>query len=259
MCHARDVDEPIAGEASPRAEITFPDGTTLACDSPEAARRLSVLFGKPVTLRALGPAGSDAPPQLNLSDEAPGILRERMGLSPGEPIADLSAFTPEHLRLLRQGNFFDAHTIHRISRTTLRTLARLAPESDRDTRRFRANLLVELDDREGYPEHAWVGRSIRVGTAVIEVATGCPRCVMVTQAVGELPQDHRQLRTLVRETRHTAGIYARIVEEGEVRVGDAAEVIAWQRFAVLSQGCLVACQPTACQRPVRFRKKPEFR
>ena len=28
------------------------------------------------------------------------------------------------------------------------------------------------------------------------------------------------MRTLVRETRHTAGIYARVASEGEVQVGD---------------------------------------
>jgi len=49
------------------------------------------------------------------------------------------------LRLLRQGNFFDAFPLHLLTRTTLRTLARLAPESNWDERRFRPNLLVEAD------------------------------------------------------------------------------------------------------------------
>ena len=46
-----------------------------------------------------------------------------MGLLPDEPMADMSEFPPERLRLLRQGNFFDAFPIHLLSRTTLRTLA----------------------------------------------------------------------------------------------------------------------------------------
>lgn len=68
-------------------------------------------------------------------------------------------------------------------------------------------------------------RRVRLGTAVIDVVTGCPRCVVVTQAVDGVPQDHRVMRTLVRETRHIAGIYAGVVEEGVVRVGDEVSIL----------------------------------
>ena len=64
-----------------------------------------------------------------------------------------------------------------------------------------------------------------MGTAVLEIVTGCPRCVVVTQAVDELPQDHRVMRTLVRENRHTAGVYARVVAEGEVREDDEVALL----------------------------------
>jgi uncharacterized protein YcbX len=148
-----------------------------------------------------------------------------MGILPGEPEPDMSAFSPERLRLLRQGNFFDAHPLHLITRTTLRTLARLAPESDWDERRFRPNLLIETDDPDGFPELAWPGRRLRVGDAMIEVVTGCPRCVMVTLQGDGLPQDHRIMRTLVRETNHTAGVYAGVAGEGEVREGDTIELL----------------------------------
>ena len=60
---------------------------------------------------------------------------------------------------------------------------------------------------------------------MIEVKAECPRCVLVTQAVVELPQDGRVMRTLVRETRHAAGVYTAVVEEGEVRVGDSVEAV----------------------------------
>src|SRR6185503_2803521 len=113
--------------------------------------------------------------------------------------------------------------IHLLTRTTLRTLERLAPESVWDERRFRPNLVLEADDPEGYPELGWMRRRLRIGTAVIEVVTGCPRCVVVTQPVDEVPKDHRVMRTLVRETRHTAGIYAKVITEGQIRLGDEVE------------------------------------
>lgn len=224
-CRARYLSEPVAGAAPPPAEITLPDGTSVRADSADAARRLSEAFGRPVTLRSLGPAGSEAAPRVNTSQESEETVRALNGLVPGEPMPDMSEFPPDRLRLLRQGNFFDALPIHLLTRTTLRTLARLAPESVWDERRFRMNLLVETNDPEGYPELGWVGRRVRVGTAVIEVVTGCPRCVMTTQAVEDVPQDPRVMRTLVRETKHTAGIYAGVLEAGEVRVGDEVSVL----------------------------------
>jgi uncharacterized protein len=224
-CRARYPSDPIAGDASPPAEITFPDGARVTSDSDEAARRLSDLAGRAVTLRALGPAGSETASRLTTQGESEDTVRALMGILPDEPKPDMSEFPPERLRVLRQGNFFDALPIHLLTRTTLTTLARLAPESNWDERRFRPNLFVETDDSDGYPELAWIGRRVRVGDAVIEVITGCPRCVMVTQAFDDVPQDHRVMRTLVRETKHTAGVYAGVVEEGEARVGDEVEVL----------------------------------
>jgi uncharacterized protein YcbX len=225
-CRARYTSEPVPGQGSPPAEITLPDGTPVLTDSAEAARRLTDFVGRPITLRPLGPAGSEAAPRVTSAGDTQDTIRALMGVLPDEPLPDMSDFPPERLRLLRQGNFFDALPIHLLTRTTLRTLARLAPESVWDERRFRPNLFVEVDDPEGYPELGWIHRRVRVGAAVIEVVTGCPRCVMVTQPVDDVPQDHRVMRTLVRETKHTAGIYAGVVEEGEVRVGDRIEIVA---------------------------------
>lgn len=217
--------EPVAGDAPPPARITLPDGASFPSDSAELPARLAELLGRPVSMRSLGPAGSEAAARITLEGESPEVVRELNGILPGEPMPDFSEFPPERLRQLRQGNFFDALPIHLLTCTTLETLARLAPESAWDVRRFRPNLFVEAADPQGYPELGWIRRRVRVGTAVIEVVTGCPRCVVVTQPVDDVPQDHRIMRTLVRETKHTAGIYARVVEEGQVRVGDAVELL----------------------------------
>lgn len=224
-CSARYLSEPVAGMASPPAELRFPDGATASTDSPEASRRLTDLTGQAVSMRALGPAGSDSDPRIPMAGEAPETVRALMGLLPGEPEPDLSVFTPDRLRQLRQGNFFDAFSLHLITRNSLSTLKELAPESDWDPRRFRANVLIDADASAGYPELAWVGRRLRIGTATIQVVMGCPRCVMVTLKEHDLPQDHRIMRTLVRETHHTAGVYASVVDEGEVREGDAIELL----------------------------------
>ncbi|MEO5987569.1 MAG: MOSC domain-containing protein [Candidatus Eisenbacteria bacterium] len=224
-CSARYLNEPVAGQVSPPAELCFPDGTSIRTESAEAARRLTELTGRAVSLRALGPAGTDTDPRLTTAGESTETVRALMGILPGEPEPDLSAFTPDRLRQLRQGNFFDAFSLHLITQDSLRTLTRIAPESDWDPRRFRANFLIDANAADGYPELEWVGQRLRIGNATIHVVMGCPRCVMVTLKEHDLPQDHRVMRTLVRETHHTAGVYASVVEEGEVREGDAIELL----------------------------------
>ena len=214
--------EPVDGEPSPPVEIALPDGSRVRGDGAAAA--LSAWLGKSVSL--VGLDGSDvAAPRLTLQGEAPEFVRTAMGLVEGEPDADLSALPPERLRELRRGNFFDALPIHLITRKTLSTLERIAPDVRWDPRRFRMNLLVEGELDGDYPELAWVGRRVRVGEAVLSVDTECPRCAMVTQAVDEVPHDPRVMRTLVREIHHSAGIYAAVETPGMVRVGDEVEVL----------------------------------
>jgi uncharacterized protein YcbX len=224
-CRARYPGEPAAGAASPPVEIMLPDGSRLSSDSDDISRRLSELLGKPVSLRGLGPVGTETARRITMQDETPETARALNGLAPGEPEPDYSAFPPERLKQLRRGNYFDAFPIHLLTRTTLQTLAGIAPESVWDERRFRPNLFLDMDDAEGYPELGWIGRRVRIGQAVLEIVTGCPRCVMVTQAVDDVAQDHRVMRTLVRETHHIAGIYASVADEGPVRVGDVVELM----------------------------------
>jgi uncharacterized protein YcbX len=223
-CRARYPSEPVDGGAAPPAEITFPDGSKHFSDSEAVVRRLSELLGRPVSLRALGPAGSESAPRWTTAGESEETLRALNGVLADEPLPDLSDFTPERLRLLRQGNHFDAFPVHLLTRTTLQTLGRLAPEISWDERRFRPNVLMDADAAEGFPELAWISRRLVIGSAVVEVAIGCPRCVMVTQPVDEVPADPRVMRILVRETKHTAGVYASVVKEGEVRVGDEIRI-----------------------------------
>jgi uncharacterized protein YcbX len=225
-CRARYTTEPVAGQAPPNAEITFPGGSTARTDASDIAQRMSALAGRDVSLRALGPAGSEAAPRVSAAGDSPELLRSLMGILPGEPEPDYSMFTPESLGALRQGNFFDAFPLHLLSRTTLRTLKVITPESDWDEHRFRANLLIDSDEATGYPEHAWVGRQLRIGEAVLDVVMGCPRCVMVTLAGDGLPRDNQIMRTLVRETKFIAGVYLRITQPGDVRVGDTLELVA---------------------------------
>jgi uncharacterized protein YcbX len=224
-CAARYLREPEDGEASPDVEITLPGGERVLASSPAASGRLSAALGRGLSLRSLGPVGSEAAPRVQGRGEPIETFRQLMGVIDGEPLPDLSDLTPERLAEMRRGNFFDALPVHLLTTTTLRTLERIAPSSAWDRRRFRPNFLVEANEAVGYPELGWGRRRLRVGRAVIELVMGCPRCSMVTQAVDELPADPGVMRTLVRETKHLAGVYASVVQPGAVREGDEVAAI----------------------------------
>jgi uncharacterized protein YcbX len=87
-----------------------------------------------------------------------------------------------------------------------------------DHRRLRPNIL--LGGVTGLAEREWVGRRIRIGSALVAFAQLRPRCVMTTFDPDTLVQDHDVLRRIVREYDGTFALDAFVVEPGRVRVGD---------------------------------------
>lgn len=114
------------------------------------------------------------------------------------------------------GRLVDARPILIVSTHTLATLSSLSPGATFDARRFRPNLVVEMDARE----EEWIGRDIAVGDSVLRVERSCGRCTIVSQPQDELPHDPEILRTVAQHTENKAGVYAALARGGEVRVGD---------------------------------------
>ena len=48
---------------------------------------------------------------------------------------------------------------------------------------------------------------------------------MITHAFDDVPRDPGLMRTLVRESNQNVGSYATVAQPGEIRVGDAVELI----------------------------------
>ena len=74
-------------------------------------------------------------------------------------------------------------------------------------------------------EAAWAGRRMRIGGATLEATIPCPRCVMITHPFAELPKDPAVLRAVVREAGQNLGVYATVVEVGDIRVGAEVEIL----------------------------------
>ncbi|GAB5470072.1 MAG: MOSC domain-containing protein [Rhodospirillales bacterium] len=120
--------------------------------------------------------------------------------------------------------YWDEHFLHAINLATARDLERVAREPV-DPRRFRANLW--LDGVEAWAEMNWVGRRLRIGEALLEVADKTERCAVTMVNPDSAKRDLNIPRTLRAGYGHLdMGVYLRVVEEGAIKPGDTAELLA---------------------------------
>ena len=119
---------------------------------------------------------------------------------------------------------FDVSAVSLIS---VQTVARIAKETGTPENpwRFRPNLLVDLQDGGAFDELKWVGRVLRLGeTARIAVTEVDERCVMITldPATGE--SSPGVLKCVVQQHNKSAGVYATVLNPGQVRSGDTIQI-----------------------------------
>lgn len=212
-----------SGEGAPR--ITASDGDSALANADNINEWLSDKLNHPVTLWPLLPAEQlehyrrGAPDDEDFEAE----LRAIFGRLPDEPLPDLSLFAEVIEFESPPGTYFDAFPLMIMSEQSLATMNELSPTSNFDVRRFRPNLLLDFPDSdEPFPEQSWVGKSISVGDAVIEILAACPRCSMTTHGFDDLPRDTDIMRRLVESAEGNLGVYGKISKAGKVSVGDAA-------------------------------------
>ncbi len=92
-----------------------------------------------------------------------------------------------------------------------------------DRRRFRPNILVSGASADA--ERSWPGKRLRIGEAVIDVASLRQRCVMTTYDPDTQVQDVSVLRRIVRELDGRLALDCQVIEPGRVAIGDPVEVL----------------------------------
>lgn len=227
MCSARypedPVDHPAVPGNAPEVVITLPDGTEVSSSDPQVHLRLSQLVGTEVQLEPL-PLPSEKE-RYKAPKETKAGLRAKLGLAEDDPLPDFSIFP---LRMLREisryvspvGSLYDTYPLHLITRTSLASMAALAPGSDFDVRRFRPNLVVDTDHDADLPENSWLEADIVLPRATLRGEIPTLRCVMPTRGQAELPSDPDVMRTVAKHARHCLGLYATVAQSGVVSVGD---------------------------------------
>ena len=214
----------LAAQSGPGAPIIIaPDGDSASASSEGINEWLSDKLNHPVTLWPLLPAEQldhyrrGAPDTEDFEQE----LRTVFGRLPEEPLPDLTGF--EELLEFESppGTYFDAFPISIMSQQSLATMNQLKGESRFDVRRFRPNLLVDIPETDHpFPEQAWVGKTLSIGSVKLKIDMTCPRCSMTTHGFDDLPRDTEVMRKLVNHSDGNLGIYASVQSPGKISLED---------------------------------------
>ncbi len=227
---ARYLEEPgpDAGPgAVPPVAIRLPDGTEVASGHPDVHDRLSAALGRRVSLSALRPASDrdHFKSPATTADE----MRAAFGVEPDEPLPDFSSLPVSLLAELARyatprGTYVDAYPVHLITTASLAAMRALAPTTDFDRRRFRANLLVEPTGGEGLVEREWAGGTLRAGDAVLRLEIPTVRCSMPSRAQTDLAADPLVMKTVAAAADRCLGLYATVARPGRVSAGDTIDI-----------------------------------
>lgn len=90
--------------------------------------------------------------------------------------------------------------------------------------RWRGN--IWLDDAAPWEEFGWIGREIRIGTAVLRIREPIERCAVTNTNPQTGLRDLNTLGVLNTTFGHQDfGVYAEVIEAGDLSLGDIAKVI----------------------------------
>lgn len=185
--------------ARDRVRVTLPDGRTFDESDDHLDLALSAWLGRPVSL-------TKADHGEVTTIEAPAGIDDEPG-----PMARWRSTA---------GTFNDGHPVHVLTTASLRAAGRLHPAGTWEARRFRPNLLLDVDG-DDFVEDGW--SCLRIGDVELEVYKQTTRCVLTARSQPGLLDDLAVPRVLARNRKAKLGVYARVRAPGSVAAGDAVE------------------------------------
>lgn len=197
---AKRVPELLMAVADDEA-ITLPDGRRLRYDDPDVDLSLSDWLGRKVRLVTAADAGD--------------VVYEMTFDPPNEDAEVFEIPVPT-------GTLLDITPLHAIASSTLAACAEARPDLDWDVRRFRPNLVLDVDVAP-FGEQAWVGRDLAIGSAVLRATGPMVRCAMPLRpqpGLGKEPGIFRALSDLNTEFPNHLGLCLDVVEPGRIEVGE---------------------------------------
>jgi uncharacterized protein YcbX len=183
-------------------QVTLPNGDRCRGIGPATDAVLSAWLDRPVTLTdARGAPAASAEFFEDATDDASPALEWTMPAR----------------------RFVDAMPLLVLTTASLRTASALYPDGTWDVRRFRPNLLVDID-ADGWVEDAWCGSTLRVGSVELVPRRPCVRCTMVTRPQPGLERDLDIYKTLGRNHDGTLGVWTHVRTPGTLSVGEPIDL-----------------------------------
>lgn len=207
--------------------LIAPDGRRLHSTAPHCDAQLSEWLQRPARLSRRRPPTAREHYRLASARTAASMAAE-MAMQAGEAPPDYSAMSMAVMAPLADcatppGSYVDAFPLHLLSRNNLAWLGACSG-LDTDVRRFRPNLLVDIDGAATAPaEHAWVGWRIAIGAEVIlRIDSPTVRCAMPgrAQPLFGLAEQTALTRALVTHAQRQLGVNVIVEQGGTVRAGD---------------------------------------
>lgn len=115
-----------------------------------------------------------------------------------------------------------------LSLISSQTVQQLSEETQKpvDSRRFRANLEVDWSEGMGFYEDDLIGRHLKLGERVtVVLVERDPRCEMITFDPDTSEPDPALLKCVTTRHERRAGVYAAVLIEGMVKIGDSIELV----------------------------------
>jgi hypothetical protein len=168
----------------------------------------------------------------NAEDPTPSHVRTPEGVTLALGSAELQQSVAEkfgsavELMKLKHG-IFDEASLSVINLATISAIAREVGD-DLDTRRFRANVLIESDASEPFLEDGWIGGRLVFGDnegPMLSMTLRDARCVMINLDPDTAEQDPRVMKTVVRLNNNNAGAYGMVARTGQISVGQSVSLI----------------------------------
>ncbi len=114
-----------------------------------------------------------------------------------------------------------------VSLFSIQTAQQLTAElgTDIGTRRFRANIYLNLSAAGGFAEDEFLGRKLQIGSkAVVSILERDPRCKMITLDPDTAQANPEIMKQVAKAHGGRAGVYAAVLVEGMIRHGDEVTV-----------------------------------